>query len=84
VILASNFNKTGMNFSQGDFNHDDKVNALDFNTIATKYGTYLAPILLAPRGEAPETVNAAKSAGANDLFTDKPITPDAGWEDVLR
>ena len=43
TIMATNFNQSGMAFSQGDFNYDGTVNALDFNALATMFGTYLAP-----------------------------------------
>ena len=42
TVLATNFNLSGMNFSQGDFNYDGTVNALDFNVIASNFGKVLA------------------------------------------
>ena len=43
TIMATNFNQSGMAFSQGDFNYDGTVNARHFNALATMFGTYLAP-----------------------------------------
>jgi hypothetical protein len=40
-ILATNFGKTGMTFSQGnyDYSADGKINLLDFNVLATNFGS---------------------------------------------
>ena len=41
VFGKMHFNQSGQNWLAGDFNGDGKVNALDFNAIATNYGQTL-------------------------------------------
>ena len=43
TALAAQFSVGNPLFSQGDFNRDGRVNALDFNIFASKFGTILAP-----------------------------------------
>ena len=35
--VLSNYNKTGMSWSQGDFNYDGTVNGADLNTVLSNY-----------------------------------------------
>jgi hypothetical protein len=62
-----------MTFSQGDFNYDGKVNALDFNVLATKFGTYLAP---ASPAEAVTAAAPVRSTQTPSLFADEPLADD--------
>jgi hypothetical protein len=69
--MATYFNQAGMTFSKGDFNGDGKVNALDFNILAAKYGTHLAA---APSLGA--TVFDALANPTANLFGAAPIRND--------
>jgi len=41
--LATYFGATGQVWSTGDFNYDGRINALDFNILATNFGQGIAP-----------------------------------------
>jgi hypothetical protein len=61
---------SGVTFSSGDFNYDGRVNALDFNALASRFGTTLAR----PAG-SPAALTALQSAAAmRDLFGDNAIS----------
>jgi MYXO-CTERM domain-containing protein len=47
--MSTHFGSTTGVWSTGDFNYDGKVNALDFNAIATNFGS---PAITAPALEA--------------------------------
>ena len=42
--MATNFNKSGMTWDQGDFNYDGNVNGTDFNLLATNFNR-VAPVV---------------------------------------
>ena len=42
TLLAQNFDSTSGVWSSGDFNYDNNVNALDFNALASNFGSQLA------------------------------------------
>ena len=59
--------------SEGDFNRDGKVNALDFNILATNFGTYLAPAAAA----TPSEQLAVAQSAVPDLFSSMTIPSDS-------
>ena len=46
--MLSNFNKTGMSWSQGDFNYDGTVNGVDLNTVLSNYNKSLSVAAAVP------------------------------------
>ena len=78
--LSMHFNQAGT-FTQGDFNYDGKVNALDFNALASLWGTYLAPptpsepILLSESASVPRAL--ATPLTLPTLFSDEKIIDSA-------
>ena len=40
--VLSNYNQTGMTWSQGDFNYDGTVNGTDLNTVLSNYNQHLS------------------------------------------
>ena len=40
--VLSNFNQTGMTWSQGDFNYDGTVNGSDLNTVLSNFNQHLS------------------------------------------
>jgi hypothetical protein len=71
VALSTNFARPNPTFSQGDFNYDGVINAIDFNILATRFGTILPP-----------PASAVALATVGDLFGDEKIT-GADLEDVI-
>ncbi len=75
-VLATNFGKSGMTFSQGNFDYSGTVGIADFNLLAGNFGKTLA----APGNSslsvesiinpAPVMVQAAKSPFADTLIAD--------------
>jgi hypothetical protein len=45
--LLSNYGRTGMDWTQGDFNGDGSVNGADFNIVLSQYNESVG---IAPRG----------------------------------
>ena len=54
TVLAAHFNQTGQGWATGDFNGDDKVNALDFNILAKAFGFNAIPSLPLSSSLVPE------------------------------
>src|SRR5581483_4627843 len=67
VLLSQNFNLSSANWGKGDFNYDGKVNALDFNLIATRFGS-VAP--------SPPVSGPVLAFASPDLFSQKTVTPN--------
>lgn len=85
-VLASNFGKTGLTFSQGNFDYsaDGSVTILDFNVLAAHFGKHLDPPATATESTtgvgavAIESSNTAEPT-MSDLRNDRPILlADAG------
>jgi hypothetical protein len=78
-----NFNNLGATFSQGDFNYDGAVNALDFNSIATGFGTTLP----APAAPLSMVLSPLRSSSGEklllDVFSGAAHTPDHFFSDML-
>ncbi len=85
VALATHFNQSSATLSNGDFNYDGKVNALDFNILATQFGTYLAPAVSTPVDPPVATpLGAAVSAPAMpNLFSVVPVEKNTDQFDLL-
>jgi hypothetical protein len=83
TALAAHFNQiSGVNYGNGDFNYDGKVNALDFNAIATNFGTTL-PLWHRLQYPCP-SLQWQWRREVKSLFGDAPIkegasTFSAGW-----
>jgi glucose/arabinose dehydrogenase len=77
TILASNFNQTGRNFSQGNFDYssDGKVDLTDFTFLASRFNQSLpgaaASSLAVPAGLLPPSPNTIFAAGPK-LIADTP------------
>ncbi len=76
--MATHFGQTGMTDTQGDFNGDGTVNALDFNILATKFGTKLAaPSMATALSDDVPVTNSSSPSVADmalpNLFADRPI-----------
>jgi hypothetical protein len=83
--MAANYGQTGnLKFSQGDFNYDGTVNALDFNAFATRYGETVLPAgsslatASAPAdSETADSISAVRLTSAtpsSSLFNNQPIS----------
>ena len=70
VALAAHFNENAPTFADGDFNYDGKVNALDFNLLATKFGSALTP----PPPATTSALAIPAAASIASLFSNASIT----------
>ena len=71
VTYTQNFNNPSATYSQGDFNRDGTINALDFNVLATKFGATLSgPSLASQAG------HSLAAAVPGDLFGSKRVGID--------
>ena len=52
-VMAANFNTSGHEWLDGDFNYDGRVNALDFNAVAANYGGFMLFSPSSPLGANP-------------------------------
>jgi hypothetical protein len=75
TILASNFNKSGQTFDQGDFSYDGTVDLTDFTILASKFNKQLDP----PPAAAPRPAAAASTVLATPVTADQ-IRDSAGAE----
>jgi hypothetical protein len=77
TVLAANFNKTGRDFTQGNFNYDaaGKVDLTDFTILAANFNRSLAPatqtMTTAARSAAPSV--AARASAPAPLFADMSV-----------
>ena len=69
--LATNYGQTHARFSSGDFNYDGDVTSLDFNLLASKFGSRLDPPMSSlPLARSPDLQNLF---GDNKSLTSDPI-----------
>ena len=70
-VVLSNYNQTGMTWSQGDFNYDGTVNGADLNTVLSNYNQSLSVGAAVPEpgslavGPRPPCVSSLGQPGGN-------------------
>ena len=74
VIMATNFNQSGMSWDQGDFNYDGNVNGSDFVLLADNFNQYASESSVA----ATDLAALESFAGANGISVNVPEPGVAG------